>query len=102
MSDTPKPDYGEPKPIPVCVCAEYWPGQGHHPECLVLREITEAKDEINAMREAIRVAHDALEECATKLAGWHGLYPSQLSSDDYAAGLNAEYALAKLQPFITP
>lgn len=53
-----------------------------------------------AMREAIKEAHDALQVASSKLAGWHGLYPGQLGSDDYAAEISCEATLTKLQPFL--
>ncbi len=52
------------------------------------------------MREVIKAAHDALEESAAKLAGWHGLYETQIGSDDYAAVLNAESVIAKLKHYL--
>jgi hypothetical protein len=53
-----------------------------------------------AMREVIKAAYEALEESAAKLAGWHGLYETQIGSDDYAAVLNAESIIAKLKPYL--
>jgi hypothetical protein len=53
-----------------------------------------------AMREVIKAAYEALEESAAKLAGWHGLYETQIGSDDYAAVLNAEFIIAKLKPYL--
>lgn len=30
--------------IPICECATYWPGKGHHPECPVRAEIYRLRD----------------------------------------------------------
>ncbi len=37
---------------------------------------------------------EALDDCNTKLVGWHGLYPSQVCADDEAAFQSADKALA--------
>lgn len=36
----------------------------------------------------------ALDDCNTKLVGWHGLYPSQVGSDDEATFQAGDKALA--------
>lgn len=109
---------------PHCGCADFWPGQGHHPDCPVrhkfetlerenaamrvrIEELESSLDgkmsavlenadpalrsaiatiEIDnaAMREAIRVAHDALANVSTTF----GRTPAQ------------DAALSKLQPFL--
>jgi hypothetical protein len=77
-------------PVPVCVCDDVWPGQGHHPECPVLREITEARERIAAMREAIREAHEAL----------FYILGDSVTFLHNTAIEKSEIALAKLQPFL--
>jgi hypothetical protein len=62
--------------------------------------VDDLKQENAAMREVIKAAYEALEESAAKLAGWHGLYETQIGSDDYAAVLNAESIIAKLKPYL--
>ena len=53
-----------------------------------------------AMREAIKEAHAALDDCVTRLVGWHGLYEGQLGKDDRDAFTKGDKALTKLQPFL--
>jgi hypothetical protein len=52
------------------------------------------------MREAIKEAHAALDDCVTKLVGWHGLYEGQLGKDDHDAFTKGDKALSKLQPYL--
>jgi len=53
-----------------------------------------------AMKEVIKESHDALDDCVTRLVGWHGLYESQLGKDDHDAFTKGDKALTKLQPFL--
>ena len=56
-TDTPRTE------VPVCLCAEVWPGQGHHPECPVLWRITELERENFAVWDlASRMANE-MREC---------------------------------------
>ena len=36
---------------PTCLCAEFWPGKGHHPECPVRKEIEKLKSLVKDLWE---------------------------------------------------
>jgi hypothetical protein len=36
--------------LPMCACDQYWPGQPHHPDCPVRREITALRAEVADLR----------------------------------------------------
>ena len=79
------------------ISPDNWPWQAFDS---ILNFTRQLERENATMREVIKAAYDALEEAATKLAGWHGLYESQIGSDDYAAVLNVESTLTKLKPYL--
>jgi hypothetical protein len=54
------------------------------------------------MREVIKDAYSALDDCVTRLVGWHGLYEGQLGKEDHDAFTNGDKALTKLQSFLKP
>ena len=82
---------------PHCGCADFWPGQGHHPDCPVRHKFETLERENAAMREAIRDAHDAL--ILFKRAGFR----MNTDYDLQGSGLiKSTSALSKLQPFLKP
>jgi len=50
--------------------------------------------EIARWQSVAEMLATALDDCNTKLVGWHGLYPSQVGSDDEATFQAGDKALA--------
>lgn len=76
------------------------------------RELNEAREQLEAMREAIKEGYDALTECVDdsgELLAEHGWWKDeprcdyQIRYDEHKQRIeNAEAALTKLKPFIKP
>jgi hypothetical protein len=46
---------------PHCGCADFWPGQGHHPECPVRHKFETLERENAAMRAGITEAYKIID-----------------------------------------
>lgn len=46
--------------VPECTCPEDWPHGGHYPYCHISQHIHNLAEQNEAMREALRLAKDAL------------------------------------------
>ena len=60
----------------------------------MLDTIVERQLEITKWQSLAERLATALDDCNTKLVGWHGLYPSQVGSDDEATFQAGDQALA--------
>lgn len=83
---------------PHCGCADFWPGQGHHPDCPVRHKFETLERENAAMREAIRDSDAALRKCLNYILR----LPLSGSDAECEAMDDAHHALRKIQPFLKP
>ena len=56
--------------------------------------VEQLERELAAMTALADSLAEALDNCASQLGSWHGLYDSQVGSDDVCQMLDAEKALA--------
>jgi len=64
------------------------------------RERDEAREQVAAMREAIREAHEALDSALQEIAGYQECPGIEITKEDDQKYIRIQDALAKLQPFL--
>lgn len=59
----------------VCGCDEYWPGQGHHPDCPVFCRLEKLEQDLATTKEKLQKATSAIQDWCDDVDGdssWDG------------------------------